>query len=264
MPIRVSFQKSRGFLMTWLLSLFFISMKGSSGEPHYYELKIYHFKTQVQEARIDKYLEKAFIPGVHHAGLENIGVFKPVEQDTDRRNYVLISFKLRNTLDDLEVQLSRDSLYSREGADYINAAFNDYPYTRIETILVRSFPPDLVLMVPILVSDRTDRIYELRSYENPTEKAALSKMKMMNEGGEIDLFKKLGFNPVFFGEVVAGNRMPNLMYMTSFNNKADRDKHWDAFAKNPDWKLLVSKAEYQHNLNNASILFLRPTAYSDY
>ena len=36
---------------------------------------------------------------------------------------------------------------------------------------------------------------------------------MFNEGGEIRLFARLNFNAVFYGDVLAGDRMPNLMYM---------------------------------------------------
>jgi thioesterase domain-containing protein len=87
---------------------------------------------------------------------------------------------------------------------------------------------------------------------------------MFNVGDEINLFKRLGFNAVFYGEVIAGSHMPNLMYMTTFNNKEDRDKHWDAFGKDAYWKELVAKPEYQHNVSHADIIFLRPVEYSDF
>jgi hypothetical protein len=45
---------------------------------------------------------------------------------------------------------------------------------------------------------------------------------MFNEGGEIELFKRLNFNAVFYASVISGSRMPNLMYMTSYESKADR------------------------------------------
>jgi hypothetical protein len=35
-------------------------------------------------------------------------------------------------------------------------------------------------------------------------------------GGEVPLFVRLGFNAVFYGEVIVGSHMPNLMYMTTF------------------------------------------------
>ena len=39
---------------------------------------------------------------------------------------------------------------------------------------------------------------------------------MFNAGGEIDIFTKLNFNAVFYGDVIVGSHMPNLMYLTCF------------------------------------------------
>jgi hypothetical protein len=58
--------------------------------------------------------------------------------------------------------------------------------------------------------------------------------------------------------------MPNLMYLTTFNNKADRDAHWDKFTADPEWKRLSGLPEYQHTVSKADILFLRPADYSDF
>lgn len=87
---------------------------------------------------------------------------------------------------------------------------------------------------------------------------------MFNEGGEIGIFSRLNFNPVFYAEVIAGSRMPNLMYMTSFENKEDRDAHWKSFSADADWKKLSAMPEYQHNVSRSEIRFLRSTPYSDY
>jgi hypothetical protein len=87
---------------------------------------------------------------------------------------------------------------------------------------------------------------------------------MFNVGDEIGLFKRLNFNAVFYSEVISGSRMPNLMYMTTFNNKADRDKHWDAFGSDPQWKTLIAKDEYKNNVIHADMIFLHPTEYSDF
>jgi hypothetical protein len=86
---------------------------------------------------------------------------------------------------------------------------------------------------------------------------------MFNKGGEVGLFERLGFNAVFYGAVVAGNRMPNLMYMTSFENKAARDEHWKAFGSDPFWKTLSAKPEYKNNVSKIDITFLTPAEYSD-
>jgi hypothetical protein len=74
----------------------------------------------------------------------------------------------------------------------------------------------------------------------------------------------LKFNAVFYAEVLSGSHMPNLMYMTTFNSKEDRDKHWETFSNDPVWKTLVALPEYQHNVSKADIIFLHPAEYSDF
>lgn len=87
---------------------------------------------------------------------------------------------------------------------------------------------------------------------------------MFNEGGEISLFKRLNFNAVFYAEVLSGSRMPNLMYMTTFENRAARDTLWKTFFADPEWKTLSALPEYQRNVSRSEIIFLRPTDYSDF
>ena len=47
------------------------------------------------------------------------------------------------------------------------------------------------MKLPKLRAAKNERIYELRSYESATEKIFANKVHMFNEGGEIDLFKRL-------------------------------------------------------------------------
>jgi hypothetical protein len=43
----------------------------------------------------------------------------------------------------------------------------------------------------------------------------------------------------FYGKVISGAKMPNLMYMTSFSNQESRDAHWKAFLASAEWKELI-------------------------
>ena len=86
----------------------------------------------------------------------------------------------------------------------------------------------------------------------------------MFNSGEIDLFKKLGFNALFYAEVLFGSRMPNLMYMTCHASKAARDANWKNFTADPLWKKMSSAPEYQHNVSKITISFLHPVSYSDF
>ena len=245
----------------------FTSANTFSAAPaqNYYEIKIYHFKTQTQEDKIDQYLQQAYIPAMHRAGVKNVGVFKPVvQQDTNRMIYVFTPFSSLEKLAANANKLQTDAKYLADGKDYIDADYKEAPYTRVEAIIIQAFPGMPTPSVPNLTANKSERVYELRSYESATEKYNVNKVRMFNVGDEINLFKRLGFNAVFYGEVIAGSHMPNLMYMTTFNNKEDRDKHWDAFGKDAYWKELVAKPEYQHNVSHADIIFIRPVAYSDF
>ncbi|MGN8070458.1 NIPSNAP family protein [Mucilaginibacter sp. 22184] len=251
-----------------LILFFMLGLSASSAmaaKRSYYQLKIYHYKTAAQEGRIERYLEQAYVPALHRAGIKNVGVFKPVKQDTaDMRIYVFIPFATFDKLVNMGKKLQGDTEYLTNGDDYINADYKDAPYTRIETIVLQAFPGMPSPAVPNLTGAKADRVYELRSYESATEKYNFNKVRMFNVGDEVGLFKRLGFNAVFYSEVIAGSRMPNLMYMTTFNNKADRDKHWEAFNNDAYWKSLVAKPEYQNNVSHADIIFLYPAAYSDF
>ena len=78
---------------------------------------------------------------------------------------------------------------------------------------------------------------------------------MFNEGGEVVLFKRLNFNAVFYAEVIAGGNMPNLIYMTSFENMADRDAALENIRADPEWKKLSSDPIYQHNVSKVRYHF---------
>lgn len=230
----------------------------------YYQVKIYHLKSAAQEQRLDSFLQYAYLPALHRANIPKVGVFKPVKQDTaDIRVYVLIPFRSLSEFDGLGDKLAKDSRYQQAGSGYINARYNNVPYARIESILLKAFSNSPKLTLPKLTGPKSERVYELRSYEGPTEKYYENKVKMFNVGNEIAIFDKLGFNAVFYGEVISGSRMPNLMYLTTFNDQADRDAHWKSFSADPDWKKLSALEEYKNNVSKNEQFFLRPVEYSD-
>ena len=134
----------------------------------------------------------------------------------------------------------------------------------MENIVLHAFELAPKMNVPNLTSPKSDHVYELRSYESGTEKLYRNKVQMFNQGGEVKLFDRLKFNAVFYAEVIAGSHMPNLMYMTSFENMQERDAHWKTFGTDPEWKQLSGLPQYQKNVSKADIMLLRAADYSDY
>jgi hypothetical protein len=235
-----------------------------SKKRSFYELKVYHLKDKTQESVVDHYLKNAFLPALQRKGIKSVGVFKPVGNDTvqERRIYVLIPFKSANEFANLSESLDKDQLYAASGKSYLEAAHDNAPYQRTESILIKAFANMPTLQVPKLQNELQKRVYELRSYEGPTEKIYDKKVHMFNQGGEIDLFTRMGFNAVFFGSVLAGSKKPNLMYMTTFEDMPSRDAHWKTFVDDAGWKKLSGMEYYNHTVSHADIILLHPTDYS--
>lgn len=232
----------------------------------FYQLKTYTFETDEQVQFTEQYLKDAYLPGLKKIGLGPVGVFKPRpnEEDSTKKVCVLIPFSSMDQFLNLEEALAKDEIYLAAGNDYIQTSHEQPPYLRVESTLLKAFVDMPEMKTPELNGPRVDRVYELRSYESPTERYFVNKVDMFNAGGEVKLFDRLEFNAVFYGEVISGSKMPNLMYMTTFSDQESRDTHWDAFRNAPEWTKLKAMPKYQNSVSHADIYFLYPTEYSDY
>ncbi len=245
--------------------LFSFSNNVNATKQEYYVIKIYHFKNQAQVDRVEKFLKEAYIPALHRAGISKAGVFKPIEGDTvaGLSVFVWIPLKSLQQFTELPGLLEKDARYLTLGTDYLEADNTNPPYARIETILLKAFPDMPRFGIPAHKTSPSQRIYEFRSYEGPTEKMFLRKKEMFNAGGEIKLFSKLGFDAVFYAEVISGSTMPNLMYMTTFADMRAHDERWDAFRNHPEWKALSGLEKYKNTVSRSVKYLLHPTDYSD-
>jgi hypothetical protein len=241
------------------------AQKARGGNKSYFEIRVYHFTNGDQEKILDSFLQNVFIPDLHASGIRHAGVFKSIDNDTaaDKRIYVLTPFKsLKHWNKHLErQQKSNPALHTT--SSYTSAVNTAPAYTRMETIFLKAFDRMPAVTPSKLSGPKNSRVYELRSYESASEKLHVNKVHMFNEGGEVALFDRLGFNAVFYGSVIHGAKMPNLIYMTSFENMKERGEHWAAFGKDPAWKELSARPEYQKNVSKIEITFLRAAEYSD-
>ncbi len=251
-------------LLLTLLSVLLLTSCEPSSEQEYFQIKIYSYDTEEQEARLDQYLEDAYLPALHSAGLDRIGVFKPIEGKNEDKMFVmvLLTFQSLEEFEQIPVMLARDEEYMKIGKDYIEAAHDNPPYSRIESTLLRAFSATPKLQVPEFDSPASERVYELRSYEGATEQLYNRKVEMFNEG-ESALFEKLEFNPVFFGEVISSAHMPHLMYMTTFSDTLSQKEHWDAFRVHPEWLEMKEIERYKNTVSHITRYLMFPTGYSD-
>lgn len=255
---------SRSLIMMAIIAL--LSVSAMAGSRDYYQVQVFRLTGKVQEGKLDNYLKNAYLPAIHRAGIQKVGVFKPIESDTTsgKRVYVWMAFKSLDHFAKIQDVLAKDKVYQTKGIDFLGAPFDQKPYIRKESILLKAFQEAPNFFIPSYSTAPSERIYELRSYEGPTDNLFRQKAKMFNQGGEIKLFNSLEFNTVFNAEVISGSTMPNLMYMTSFADMPSHDAHWKTFGSHPDWKKLSSMEEYQNTVSKAVIILLHPTDYSDF
>ena len=254
-------------MKTILLSLVILfSSTVFAQNRQYYQLKIYSFENEAQQNAADSFLEKTYLPALKRHKITNTGVFKPREIDSSgiKKTYVLTAYNSLHQFEALDSLLLNDPIYLKSGRSFLDLPYDSLPYIRVSSILLKAFEKHPILTPTKLEGSRTDRVYELRSYESATEKIYRNKVAMFNAGGEVALFDKLNFNPIFYGEVLSGDQMPNLMYMTTFENQESRDAHWKKFGDSPEWNAMKTLPKYQNNVSHMDITFLYPTSYSDY
>ena len=251
-----------------LILISVLSLKGYSQEENreYYQLKTYTLSSEKQDSLMDTYLEDAYLPALKRAGIENVGVFKfrPSNFLTANKIFVLIPFVSLEQFETLDAMLAQDKSYISAGMPYLKAKYDEPPYERIGSTLMKAFTKMPQMRPSEVQGDRKDRVYELRSYESPTEATYQNKVAMFNEGDEIGLFESVGANAVFYAEVLSGDRMPNLIYMTTYPNMEKRDAVWEAFFGSSTWGELSTDPKYANNMKKADIMLLYPTGYSDY
>jgi len=239
-----------------------ISMATSTNKKsgaEFYELRIYTLKNAEQQKLVEDYFQNAFIPALNRLGSKNIGVFTELKPDGQTRIFALIPYNSLDGFLSTQSKLAADADYNTQAAPYLNAPMASPAYDRIESSLLQAFSHMPKMEVP----EKKQRIFELRRYESPTESAGKSKIAMFNESGEIGIFKRLGFKPVFYSETLIGTVRPNLVYMITFDDMDGHDQKWKAFGADADWNRIKSMPEYPDAIvSHITSTLLVPTSFS--
>jgi len=230
--------------------------KSEKAKREYFELRQYHLLNRAKTRVVGDFLREVGIPAMNRIGIKPVGVFNAMYGSSSATLYVLLVHKSLESVVQASARLLKDDEYRK--ASFVNAALSEPAYVRIESSLMVAFKDMSKLEVP----EKKPRIFELRTYESHSAKAAKKKIEMFNEGGEIAIFKKTGLQPVFFGETIIGPKLPNLTYMLVFDDMATRDKRWGIFGGDPDWKKLRANPAYKDTVSNITDIILRPTRYS--
>lgn len=224
----------------------------------YYEMRRYEVDTSAQRAAFDAFAQHAAIPALNRLGIEPVGVFYPAEDLSPI--YVVLPHKRLESFATLTARLSMDQEFLYMGEAFLDAPAEKPAYKRVESSLMAAFDGMKRLETPIT---SPGRVIQLRIYESASVSTGQKKVDMFNNG-EIDIFRKTGLHPVFFGETLIGGKMPNLTYMLVFKDDDEREANWKKFGSHPEWQALKALPEYAERklVSNITNLLLRPAPYS--
>lgn len=241
-------------------------MSGSELQPkeanQFVELIRYQLHPGPRQSMVADFYKNVAIPALNRIGIPKVGVFSPVYGPHGLSLYVMIPHASLEAVYTDNEKLLADKTYTTEGEKFLNPPMNETSFVRMEKMIFRNFNALPTIEVPTEMMSNGNRIYEIRIYESPGMVSAKKKVHMFNEGGEIDIFKKTGLKPVFFGECIAGPAMPNLYYMLAFNSMQDRDANWQTFIKSPEWAKLSKEPFYADTVSGITDLILRPAGFS--
>lgn len=235
------------------------SAAGDSKGRQLIELRGYLLKPDKQ-ALFDQWAEGTLIPALNRLGAKSVGVYSEIlPAGRPAVYYVLVSYDSAEQWATISAKLTSDPEYLKAAADYLAVQATDPIYDRIESSLFRAFET----MPKVEKPAGKPQMFNLRIYESHNEAAGQKKIEMFNKG-EIAIFRRVGLNPVFFGEAIAGTRMPNLTYLLAFNNDQARLDAWNAFRADPEWLKLKAIPEYEDKriVSRITNKLLTPAAYS--
>ena len=234
-------------------------------EQEFYELRTYRVANAEKQAIVSDYLEKALVPALNRIGVKRVGVFTVMAdeqaEEQDLSIFVLIAYPTLEMFAAVNPTLAACSEYQQAAAALHALTKEDPGYTRIESRLMKAFAGMPVMELPKETLEMTERMFELRIYESHDDLKARLKVAMFNDG-EIDVMREVKMAPVFYGETLIGQDVPNLIYMLSASDMESHEAHWKAFIGHPEWDRMKKLPKYKDTVSNITKVYLVPTDYS--
>ena len=229
----------------------------------FYQLRRYALQSGPQTKLTESYFSDALIPALGRMAMGPVGAFRLDIGPETPAYYLLIPGSSLQVVAELDLRLVEDPVFMKAAEPFWNAIAVAPAFQRVESSLLVAFAGWPKLTPPPAAATKGKRIFQLRTYESPSNGDHVRKVEMFHSG-EFEIFLKAGFHPVFFGDTLIGSRVPNLTYMLALTDKAELDAKWDAFRNDPDWKKLSTSPRFASDqlVTNITNLLLSPLGCS--
>jgi hypothetical protein len=237
--------------------------RSGTSKREFYQLRRYQLANGPQHKMTDDYFRDALVPALNRIEINPVGVFNVTIGPETPVMYLLVPSMSVEKLVTVDDWLLKDADYMKAATPFLNAPGKEPAFARMESSLMQAYEKMPKIALPAASTSRSPRIFELRTYENPSNRDHWKKIEQMSSG-EGDIFTKVGIPQVFYGDTLVGPRLPNITYMICFDSLEERDKRWDAFRSSAEWKALSSdpRFSYEDIVSNITNIILAPTAYS--
>ena len=236
---------------------------GAAGDKHtgFYLLESFNMRQGSQMGRMHDHFNKVALPAFKR--VDYAGPIIYLEALVAPHMPQLVSIHGFKSLDDLWRVHSRingdpELVKAFEQSD----AGDDPAYDQQNSVLLQStdYSPEVVASAE---PPKTPRIFELRVYHSPT----WHQLKALHErfaGPEIQIFHRVGIHPILYSSTLIGPNMPNLTYLIPFDNLAEREKAWNAFAADAEWVKVRKESIEKHGQISSiiQIALYKATPYS--
>ena len=110
----------------------------SYAQKDIYELLVYKLKTTDQVTATDNFLKDAYIPAMHRLGIKQIGVFKPVANDTSeiKKVIVLVQYISLDVWQRTKSNILNDAVYMSAAKPCLDADSAHLPYLSAESTIM--------------------------------------------------------------------------------------------------------------------------------
>ena len=257
--------KRRQFLTASIATSTFAIAGGVAGQAppanarEFYQMRRYSLQSGPQTKLTESYFGDALIPALIRMGMGPIGAFRLDIGPETPAYYLLIPGSSIEVLADLDLRLAQDAAFMKAAEPFWNATATAPAFLRVESFLLAAFAGWPRVTPPASSATKGKRIFQLRTYESPSNGDHVRKVEMFHSG-EFEIFKNAGFHPVFFGDTLIGSRMPSLTYMLSFTDMEELNAKWDVFRADPAWKKLSASPRFSFDqiVTNITNLILSP------
>ena len=237
--------------------------RSASRTPGFTEIRKYTVENAEKRAKFVEILDNALIPALNRQGIKPVGVLIPAEEGNEPKYalnvFVVAQHNTMNSFVNANTRLLADKRYMKDAAPIFETNSKDPVYTDCETFLLKNFPTVPQIEVPKL---GPDRVFQWRLYRSFNIERNAAKVKMFDKGGEIPLFREVNMHPIFFGDIVAGTRMPALLYMIGFPSEEKRNAAWREFGSHPKWQEMRVDPQYADTATEIDNVVLVPSSGS--